>query len=85
MAKVWERGGIRVTLENGDVVVVVDADQVLETKAFDAPPIAVYRVPLETLIENTQRELGRFWRNVVAEARRVAKRLKKKPTRKKKR
>ncbi len=70
MAKLWKRGGVRIGIEGGDLVVYVDADKLADADEFDTPEVELIRISAA----DVKSEAGRFWDDVKAEAKRVKKR-----------
>ena len=67
--KVWTRGGVRFAVEDGAVVVYIDADKLADATDFlDVPEVELGRISRE--------DVGKFWGDVKAEAKRVQKRVK---------
>lgn len=73
MAKIWNRGGVRLAIKGAYLVVYMDADKLADASEFDAPEVEIARFSASDAIA----ELGRFAKNVKAEWKRFNKRRKK--------
>lgn len=71
MAKVWERGGVRLQWSDEGVTVYVDADKLAGGLPIDTPEVALVTIGKDDI----EREGGRLWKNMKAELQRIKKRM----------